>query len=117
MIRAYANHNQLGMNVALSLVRHPEAGSYPLEPQILRISHGKDGTQTYSWEVFDPHVAGPEPTLRIGMEEALALSEALAELQHGTAEHRALRADYDAERKRVDRLIDTVSAVATGAGR
>lgn len=117
MIRAYAQYDHLGMKVALSLVRHPEPGSYPPEPQILRIGHIEDGPQVNVWEVFDPQLAGPEPTLWLGMDEALALQEALSELQHGTAEVRALRKDYDDERKRVDRLIDTVTTVATGAGR
>lgn len=114
MIRAYAQYNHLGMNVALSIVRHPEPGSYPLVPQILRIAHIDTGSQTYEWEEFDPQTAGREPTLRLGMDAAMALQEALSELQHGTSELRALRKDYEAERARVDKLIGTISDVLVG---
>lgn len=119
MIRAYAYQNVLGlgMNVALSLVRHPEVGGYPAEPQILRITRDGDGRQRNEWEVFDPQAEGPEPTLVLRMEEAFALQDALAELRHGTSELRALRKDYDAERGRVDRLIETLGTVATAGAR
>lgn len=48
-------------------------------------------------------------TLRIEEDEAHALYEALGEyFGHAGASTMALRADYDAERKRVDRLIEAV---------
>lgn len=113
MIRAYAHPERFGDVIALSLVRTPESGEYENQPRVLRIGHTDDGFQTHTWETFEPH-ATVEPTLRLGMEEALALAGALADLQHGTAEHRALRKDYDAERARVDKLIDTISGVLVG---
>lgn len=116
MLRAYVTPNFSG-NFAISLVRHPEPGDYPTMPSILRIGNAGEGRQTHEWEEFDPHLEGPEPTLRLSEYETFALAEALAELQHGGAELRMLRKDYDAERKRVDALIGTLSAVATGAGR
>lgn len=51
-------------------------------------------------------------TLRIEEEEAHALYEALGDyFGHGGASTQALRRDYDAERKRVDRLIDHLTSV------
>ena len=48
-------------------------------------------------------------TLRIEEDEARALYEALGEyFGHAGASTMALRADYNAERKRVDRLIEAV---------
>lgn len=51
-------------------------------------------------------------------DEARALYEALAEhYGHGTNDVRALRRDYDAERVRVDNLVEAVVSIATrGAG-
>lgn len=116
MIRAYAQLERFGDVVALSLVRTVDPGDFESAPRVLRLGLTDDGTQTVTWEAFEPH-ATVEPTLRLGMREALALAEAMAELQHGTAEHRALRKDYDAERARVDKLIDMVGAVATAPER
>jgi hypothetical protein len=116
MLRAYAHPERFGDVIALSLVRTPESGEYESKPRILRLGQNDDGSQTFTWETFEPH-ASVEPTLRLGMDEALALQGALSELQHGTSELRALRADYIAERGRVDRLIDTLSAVATESSR
>ena len=114
MLRGYAVQERFGDAVALSLVRHPEPGSYPLQPHILRIGRpDMEGVQRFNeWEEFDPMQAGPEPTLRLRMDEALELASALAELQHGNAELRSLRRDYEAERARVDKLIGTLSTVA-----
>jgi hypothetical protein len=113
MIRAYAQPERFGDVIALSLVRTPDPGDHDGKPRVLRLGVAENGGfQTVTWEDFEPH-ASVEPTLRLGMHEALALAEALADLQHGTAEHRALRKDYDAERARVDKLIDTLSTVAT----
>ena len=114
MIRAYAHPERFGDVIALSLVRTPEPGDFETQPRVLRLGKSDNCFQTFTWETFEPH-ATVEPTLRLGMEEVLALAGALAELQHGTSEQRALRADYDAERKRVDRLIETLSTVATEA--
>jgi hypothetical protein len=116
MIRAYAHTERFGDIVALSLVRSPDAGDFESKPKVLRIGPATDGFQRSTWEEFEPH-ANVEPTLRLSMHETLALAEALAELQHGTSELRALREDYKAERGRVDTLIGTLSAVVTAAAR
>lgn len=54
-----------------------------------------------------PEHANVEPTFCLPDDMARALLQALSEHYGGAAvDARALRADYDAERRRVDRLID-----------
>jgi len=56
---------------------------------------------------------GSTEYLRLNEEEARALYEALADYFGGTGhDTRALRRDYDDERKRVDRLTDAVVRIA-----
>lgn len=54
---------------------------------------------------------GPPP-LRIPTDAARALYDALAQHFGGTSNSKQLRADYDAERARVDKLTDTVITIA-----
>lgn len=53
------------------------------------------------------------PTLRIPTDAARALYDALAQHFGGTSNSKQLRADYDAERGRVDKLTDTLITIAT----
>lgn len=58
---------------------------------------------------------GMTPYLQMSEDAARALYEALAERFGGTShDTRALRRDYDAERARVDKLTDVVTAIAAG---
>lgn len=117
MIRGYAVPKLFGDAFALSLVEHPEPGYDIGRPRILRLVPDATGDSVRGeWVEFDEHEA-VEPTMHLSAREVFALADAIAEIRSGTSEMRALRADYDAERKRVDRLIDTVSAVATGGSR
>ena len=105
MIRGFARYDEMGMNVALSLVMYANEGSVDQKAYILRLTGGTPETSpAHSWEPLDPAVE-TRPTIRLGMEAALALQEALSELRLGRGEYRALRADYDAERARVDRML------------
>lgn len=59
--------------------------------------------------------AGTEaPHILIPHQIAIALLDALSQHFGGTSDVRQLRADYDAERLRVDRLQNTLSAIARG---
>lgn len=117
MIRGYATPKLFGDAYALSLVEHPEAGSGYNRPMILRLVPDATGDSVRGeWVEFDEHDT-VEPTMHLSAREVFALADAIAEIRSGTSEMRALRADYDAERKRVDRLIDTISAVAAGGTR
>ncbi len=53
------------------------------------------------------------PALRIPTEAARALYDALAQHFGGTSNSKQLRADYDVERGRVDKLTDAVLKIAT----
>jgi hypothetical protein len=53
------------------------------------------------------------PTLRIPTDAARALYDALAQHFGGTSNSKQLRADYDAERGRVDKLIGTLTTLVT----
>lgn len=59
------------------------------------------------FEVVTDAVYTP-PSLVLGDEMARALLDALAAYFGGTSEVQTLRRDYDAERKRVDRLIEAL---------
>lgn len=119
MIRGYAVQEPFGGAVALSVVMHPAEGDFNNRPMILRLKRWDDDHPTVgidSWEQVEPHER-VEPTLRLSLEAAFALADALGDLRHGSGEVRALRTDYDAERARVDRLLETLSTVATGPAR
>jgi hypothetical protein len=69
---------------------------------VLQILHFDRG-----WEIVPENVQ-PEATLRLRGEEARALLEALVRHYQGTEDTRMLRKDYDAERARVDKFIDSL---------
>ena len=61
------------------------------------------------------HTAPPtEPTMRLPENAARALLDALSKHFGGTTDVMSLRRDYDAERKRVDRMIDHLTRGGTG---
>lgn len=70
-------------------------------PRILR-----DG----QWESITPEGVDPTPTILLPIEAARALLDSLTRHFHGADDTRALRKDYDAERARVDKLIDMVGS-------
>lgn len=107
MIRAMAYHDRMSMQV--SIVIYDEADSAPPDRRILRIADVQEGDVAFTWEDHEPNTQ-VKPTLLLGYREVIALQEALAELAIGTADHKTLRKDYDAERERVDKLIDTLSS-------
>jgi hypothetical protein len=65
-----------------------------------------------NWENHEPGTAG-QPTMRLDDDTSRALLEALTRYYHGAEDTRALRLDYDAERKRVDKLTDAVIGIAS----
>jgi hypothetical protein len=109
VIRAYVQENYTGFSVAVSVVMHPQEGSYETRPRILRLGT-RDRTQGWE-EIPDPNGA-IEPTFTLGPDEARAVLDALTVHYHGAEDTRALRRDYDHERGRVDGLIRTVSTIA-----
>lgn len=117
MIHVYIERDLLSFSDRISIVDrcddgHCDDGS---RTRILRLGTGELGE---SWEQVVPG-ASSEPTLRLGTEAARALLDALAARFEGSEGTRTLRRDYDAERARVDKLIDnlarTTSTLAAGA--
>lgn len=105
MIRAYVKDDPMSFGVRVAIVNHyGDDGSHPRE--VLRI----DG-DTYRWDEI-PLNAAFEPTLTLPGEFARALLDGLTCHYQGVDDMRSLRRDYDAERKRVDALIEHLAAIA-----
>ncbi|HZP14627.1 MAG TPA: hypothetical protein VFA96_02305, partial [Nocardioides sp.] len=66
------------------------------------------------WEPLTPG-AFAEPTLALDDEEAVLLMNALVSHYQGVDDQRALRKDYDDERRRVDKLTDALVGIAQKA--
>lgn len=111
MIRAYIGEDRIGRSLAISLIDENE-GDHPTA--ILRISDASTDNPVYRWEPLgEPTGAEIAPTLRLRDIDARALLDALARHYHGAEDTRALRRDYDAERKRTDQLTATLGVIAT----
>lgn len=111
MIRAYVTVAPMAYNLAVSLVRHYEDGTG--RAQVLRFA-SREGAGTFPrWEPIEPGDA-VEPSFSLALDEAQALLAALHSHFQGVDDQRALRADYDAERGRVDKLLGVVSEIARG---
>lgn len=108
MIRAFIRENFAGMSLAIALIEEGEG----LPRRILRVVEGGSNT-VYRWEDLSDR-AGPEiaPTFELNDSEARAVLEALARHYNGAEDVRALRRDYDHERKRVDQLTATLGIIA-----
>jgi hypothetical protein len=111
MIRAYVHENYTGFNVDISLVMHPEPGCIDMKPRILHFGDAENW-RSLSWDEIDPAEAVDRPTFRLDHEQARAVLDALTSHFHGAEDTRALRRDYDAERKRVDQLTGALSTLA-----
>lgn len=113
MIRAYVDRDPLTFSDRVAIVERREDADGS-SSHILRLS--SDGPPT--WERIEGNVT-VAPTFLIDREAARALLDALAAHFEGSADTRVLRRDYDAERGRVDKLIDamarTTATLATGA--
>jgi hypothetical protein len=106
MIRAYVTDDNYGRGVAIAIVLRPGDDERGRATQIMRF---RDGIET--WHDLEEQVAG-DPTLRLDDDSARALLDALTRYYHGAEDTRALRRDYDDERKRVDKLTDAVIGIA-----
>jgi hypothetical protein len=86
-----------GVHIYLGLKR-PDGSMDVVQPMELV-------TQRYEEQV----VPSPPPALKLDGDVAHALLDALAAHYGGTSDLRRLRADYDAERCRVDKMIDRLT--------
>lgn len=112
MIRAYITDAQWGASIAVSLVMH---GEQPDDPRRIlhfeSVGEGEAQQLIPQWHTLEPYAAG-QPTLSLGHDLAVALMQALNTHYAGVDDQRTLRADYVAERARVDKLIDAVAEIA-----
>ena len=111
MIRAYVTVQPMAYLLAVSIVRHVEDDSS--RAHVLHLSGGENGSTRQSWDLIESGDA-VAPTFILAMDEAQALLAALHNHFQGLDDQRALRADYDAERRRVDKLTEAVIEIATG---
>ncbi|TDD97627.1 hypothetical protein [Actinomadura rubrisoli] len=106
MIRAFIREDLPGMFLEIALIQVSD----DMPRRILRIDEAGANT-TYRWEDLPDRPTNVAPTLQLGDSEARALLEALGRHYSGGSDVRALRADLDYERKRVDELIALMGAV------
>lgn len=103
-VRARIEHDLAYDGVALHLVR--KAG-----PRIIEQASLGDGE--LRWATHDP-MAETTPVLRLDEDTARVLCDALVIHFHGTLAEQQLRADYDHERRRVDKMLDALLVMAAG---
>lgn len=103
MIRVHIFDSHYSFGVGISILNEGE--DRPRE--IARFENG----QLRSFESFDPHAA-VDPSLVLSDDIARALLDALTRRYHGAEDTRALRRDYDDERKRVDKLTAGLLSLA-----
>jgi hypothetical protein len=109
VIRALVGDDPNSFGVRIAIINQPEDGAYPRE--VLRIVGDEKGVHHFSWLQVEP-MALAEPTMQIPAEFARALLDGLQRYFQGAEDTRALRQDYDAERKRVDKLTDALISIA-----
>lgn len=111
MIKVIVSDDYAHLGVAVCVVNEVDNGMNGRVRYILR--YGESGY--LSWEEIPPDGVTNRPTLTFEDDIARALYDALARHYQGSDDTRALRKDYDAERKRADNLIATVTNLATTA--
>lgn len=108
MIRVHISHGPFADSVRIWVVNHTDPGK-----RILHYSH--DG-QRLTWSDIDESSAltedSPAPTLALPSEAGRALLDELARFYQGGEDTRALRRDYDNERKRVDEQAKVIADIA-----
>ena len=116
MIRAHISRSMTSFGVDIAIVQHFEDDGVPMPEarQIMRLQPVVRDDQSYLITTWEPIVPGElmQPTLRLGDQEAVALMTALAAQYQGVDDQRMLRRDYDAERGRVDKLVDVLADIA-----
>jgi len=105
-MHVYLHEDLMAHGLTVTFVERRADG---LDPAIMRLSE-----VGVIWETFDANdlAVQPEPTFRLPAEAGRALLEALVRHYNGAEDTRALRRDYDAERKRVDEQAKVLADVA-----
>lgn len=103
MIKVYIQEpysGPFGMKVFV-IDRHKD-----IPDRILRYEEGY-----MKWDSLEPEGIEVAPTFTLPEDTGRVLLEALMQHYQGSEDTRALRRDYDAERKRVDELVKTLGDV------
>lgn len=115
MIRALVQPDHGTFGVAITIVDQVfEEEAFRTPARILRLAPRGGDEKTArcaGWEDVGPNEPF-EPTLVLGDELARPLLDALCRHYSGAEDTRALRRDYDGERKRVDLLIGHLGLIA-----
>lgn len=110
MIRAYIRDTLAGLRVDVFIIRSSDGDA----PRY--VLHFLDDHAS-SWDEIDEGAYVTEPTFRIPHDVAHSLLKALSDHLGGVDDLRTLRADYDAERGRVDTLTSGILELARSMGR
>lgn len=108
MIRAIVNGAPWNPDAVAVAIMNSDGDNGP--HQILHLGSSV-ASMARSWDNVEP-CAEVQPTLMLQDAEARALLDALTRHYHGAEDTRALRRDYDAERKRVDDLTGHLAVIA-----
>lgn len=108
MIQVNARQDDLRDQVLVYIIDKDTSDTIPTYGRPRRILRYSDG-EPPSWEEVAPGTE-TEPSLRLGLEVARPLLDALHALFAGPSDTRTSRADLLHERGRVDRLIDALIA-------
>lgn len=103
MIRAHIAHRFLADVLDVYIVDHLEGRQ--------RLLTADDGRLHWREWQDDGTTAEEQPTLRLPGDSGRALLDALVHHYQGAEDTRALRRDYDNERKRVDELTQVIADV------
>ncbi|WP_042400070.1 hypothetical protein [Streptacidiphilus carbonis] len=101
MINVHVTDGPFGDGVRVFILNEGPGGRYLHRP----------GGQPSMQEITEGS-ADVEPSITLGGEEARALLDSLMRYYHGAEDSRALRRDYEAERKRVDTQADVIADIA-----
>lgn len=114
-IRAHIMQRSWADLVEVFIVDHQQDG----RTRLLRMDSEND--RAYHWEEHEDgaavNAADDRPTYLLPHDTGRALLQALVEHYQGVEDTRALRRDYDAERKRVDSQAATISDICTALAR
>lgn len=108
----------MSFGLDIAIVQHFDGEVMPGARQIMRLiplGTGDEQRLITNWESVIPG-SPSRPTLSLGDQEAMALHVALAAQFQGVDDQRMLRQDYEAERSRVDRLVEVISGIAGKVG-
>lgn len=110
MIQAYITEGPFGDSLRIYIIDRQEYGARRLLRTV------EDGT-AMRWDELEPDNAAvvdaePAPTFQLPYDSGRALLESLMRYYNGAEDTRQLRKDYEAERKRVDMLANSLVDIA-----